>query len=143
MDVAGTLLGAVSLGITLCDSLVAYCRAWKHQDDDVASLASLCKGVRELLQNIEHCIQRSPTLDAKLIETLNNTLQGCTSHCEAVIRLSDKYTPGPPTSTWKDRARELLQKLKFPFEKKALEEIQGIMIAFRGNVDTALGLLNL
>ncbi len=41
------------------------------------------------------------------------------------------------------KAKELTQRLKFPFEKKVLEDLKDIMTAFRGDVDLALGLLKL
>jgi hypothetical protein len=108
--VIGTRFGAISPGITLCGGIVAYCRAWKHQDDDVASLAALCEAVSELLKAIAHRVQIFPILDAKLVGNLNNTHQAYTSHCEAAIRLSNKYNPPLPTSAWKEKARVVLKK---------------------------------
>jgi hypothetical protein len=143
MDAAGTVVGVISLGITLCDGIATYCHAWKHQDDDVRSLTALCEALKQLLQDIEQGVKGNQTLDANIVEKLNDTLQACTGHIEAVLRLTKKYTVGPATTTWKGKARELAQRLKFPFEKKTLEELKGIMIAFRGNADTALGLLKL
>jgi hypothetical protein len=143
MDAAGTVVGAISLGITLCDGIATYCHAWKHQDDDVRSLIALCEALKQLLQDIEQGVKGNQTLDANIVEKLNDTLQACTEHIEAVLRLTKKYTVGPATTAWKGKARELAQRLKFPFEKKTLEELKDIMIAFRGNVDTALGLLKL
>ncbi|KAI9770475.1 MAG: hypothetical protein M1839_003190 [Geoglossum umbratile] len=139
----GTVVGAISLGITLCDGIATYCHAWKHQDDEVRSLATLCEGLKQLLQDIEQGVKGSQTLDPNIVEKLNKTLQACTGHSEAVLRLTEKYTVGPAATTWKGKARELAQRLKFPFEKKTLEELKNIMIAFRGNVDIALGLLEL
>jgi len=143
MDAAGTAVGIISLGITLCDGIVTYCHAWKHQDDDVRSLTALCETLNQLLQDIEQRVKGSQTLDPHIVEKLNDTLQACAGHNEAVLQLTKKYATGPATTAWKGKARELAQKLKFPFQKKTLEELREIMIAFRGNVDTALELLNL
>jgi hypothetical protein len=143
MDGAGTIVGAVSLGITLCDGIVAYCHTWKHQDDEVKSLTTLCETLKQLLQDIEQCVKSSQTLESRTVEKLNDSLQACAGHCKAVLRLSSKYTTTAAATTWNGRARELAKRLKFPFEKRTLEELKDIMIAFRGNVDTAMGLLKL
>ncbi len=74
---------------------------------------------------------------------LNDALKACAERNEAVIQLSKNYAAEPQSTAWKGKARELIQKLRFPFEKKALLELTEIMIAFRGNVDTALALLEL
>ncbi len=143
MDGAGTIVGAISLGITLCDGIARYCHAWKHQDDDVRSLTALCEALKQLLQDIEKRVKDSQTLDRDIVRKLNDHLRACKEHSEAVLRLTTKYAGGPATTTWKGKARELAQRLKFPFEKKTLEELKTIMMAFRGNVDIALGLLKM
>jgi hypothetical protein len=143
MDVAGTIIGALSFGITLCDGIVTYCHAWKDQDKEIRSLTSLCETSKQLLQDIEQRIKDKPTLDPSVVQILNATLQACTKHTEEVLRLTRSYSAGPGPSTMKLRARDLLQRLKFPFEKKTLEELRNIMVAFRGNVDTAMSVLQL
>lgn len=45
MDTAGTIIGAISLSITLCQGITTYCHDWKHQDEEVRSLRSLCDGL--------------------------------------------------------------------------------------------------
>jgi hypothetical protein len=143
MDGAGTVIGAISLGITICDGIAAYCHAWKHQDDDVRSLASLCKTSKQLFLDIQQRVMSSQTLDPSLVGRLNETLHASAQHCEAILQLTEKYVAGPSTDSWKGKAIELAQRLKFPFEKKTLRELMDIMIAFHENVDTALGLLQL
>lgn len=143
MESAGTIVGAVSLGITLCDGIVSYCHAWKHQDEEIRSLKTLCEELKRLLHAIEQRTKYSPILVPDTVGKLNDTIRACSNQGEAVLRLSEKYAPGPANTTWKGKARESARKLKFPFEKKTLAELKDIMLAFRGNVDTALALLKL
>lgn len=143
MEAAGFIVGSISLGVTLCDGVVAYCRGWKHQDDDVRSLTALCEELKQLLQAIEQRVKGGPMLDPNIVAKLNDTFNTCRGRIEAVLLLAEKYGAGAVATTWKEKARELAQRLKFPFEKKTLEELKDIMIAFRGNVNTAMGLLRL
>ena len=143
MDIAGAVVGVTSLSITLCDGIVSYCHAWRHQDDDVRSLSALCETLRELLQAIEQRVQSSQSLDPSIVTKLNATLQESSRQNEAILKLSQKYAAARTVNNWKDKPRELALRLIFPFEKKTLEELKTIKLAFRGNVDTALGLLNL
>jgi hypothetical protein len=143
MDVAGSIVGFLSLGITLCDGIVTYCRAWKDQDKEISTLTTLCETSKQILQDIEQRIKDKPTLDPSVVNILNATLLACTKHTEEVLRLTRNYSAGPAPSTVKLRARDLLQRLKFPFEKKTLEDLKSIMIAFRGNVDIAISVLQL
>jgi hypothetical protein len=142
MDVAGSVFGVISLGITLCDGILTYCRAWRHQDDDVRSLTTLTEGLRLLLQDIERKVKNNPALDPNIVGRLNGTIQACEEHVNTALQLSGQYNTVNPTGI-KGKMREMIQKLKFPFEKKTLEELRTIMLAFRGNVTTAMMLLAL
>ncbi|KAK3985464.1 hypothetical protein QBC44DRAFT_156483 [Cladorrhinum sp. PSN332] len=145
MDAAGTFIGALSLGLTLCQGIVSYCQSWKHQDDEVKSLIALAQGLIQLLLEIQQRITSNPALDPGITAKLDAILQACSGHCDAVLQLSTSYAPGQSTASpsWRHRTKELAKRLKFPIEKKVLGELKDIMLAFRGNVDTALGLLNL
>ena len=143
MDTAGTIIGAISLSITLCQGITTYCHDWKHQNEDARSLRSLCDGIVQHLQAIDQLAKDHPTLNPRIVGRLDDAVKTCNRHCEAVLSLSEKYAGGNPSASWKGKAAEAVRKIKFPFEKKALEELKEIMIAFRGNVDGVLQLLNL
>lgn len=143
MDTGGTIIGAISLSITLCQGITTYCHDWKHQDDDVRSLRSLCDGLEQHLQAIDRVAKSHPTLNSDAIGRLDDAIETCKGHCDAVISLSEKYADGKPAVSWKGKAREGARKLKFPFQKKTLQELKEIMVAFRGNVDGILQLLSL
>jgi hypothetical protein len=91
MDIAASVVGFVSLGITLCDGIFTYCQNWKHQDDDVRSLTALCESSKQLLQDLDQRIKNSPVLDANIVRRLEETLNACTERNEAVLRLARKY----------------------------------------------------
>jgi hypothetical protein len=143
MDAVGTIIGVISLGAALCDGIATYCHAWKHQDDDIRSLKALCGTLKQLLQYIEQRLKVDPILEPDIAEKLHNALQECNKHIEAALRLTKKYEIGSDTRRWKTKGKELVKRLKFPFDKNTLEGLRDIMVAFRGNVDTALAILQL
>ena len=143
MDTAGTIIGAISLSITLCQGVTNYCHDWNHQDEEVKSLRSLCDGLAQHLQTIDKVIKDHPTLSTNIVARMDEAIETCNRHCKAILSLSEKYAPGEPSASWKSKAKEGARKLKFPFQKKTLEELKEIMIAFRGNVDGLLQLLSL
>lgn len=74
MEAVGTAVGVVSLGITLCDGIIQYRRAWKHQHDDVRALKELSTGLKNVLQDVERWLQQHPDLDLSDIKSLNDSL---------------------------------------------------------------------
>lgn len=142
MEATGTVVGVVSLGIILCDGIIQYCRDWKHQDDDVQALRDLTNGLKDILQEVERRLQRLPNLDPARVSSINNSLQACSDQILKAKGISDKYATGQ-TAGKKGKMKDIIQRLKFPLERKVLGELRDIMNAFRGNVDTALNLLNM
>lgn len=141
MDVAGSVVGVVSLGIVLCDGILQFCQGWKHQDDDVRTLKGLADGLKSVLQGAEIWFQQQSELDPTILSSINNSLQACNEQISRAVSISDKYTRGNP-STKKGKMKELLMRLKFPFERKVVGELTDLVVAFRGNVDLAVSLLN-
>ena len=137
METAGTIVGVVSLGIFLCTNIVDYCRAWKNNEEDVRVLADLASELRKILQNIDAQVRRTSNIDPAIISKVDSSMRACREHIDAAIRLCDKHRTVQATGA-KGKVKELVQKLKFPFEKKVLKELKEIIVAFRGNVDTAL-----
>lgn len=142
MDAAGTIVGVLSLGITVCDGVIQYGHSWKNQDDDVRALIALTGGLKHLLEDLDKRLQPNLAHDPGVLQRVKSAIQDCTGHIDSVAHLSEKYTTGR-TSGLKGKAKDVVHKLKFPFEKKTLDELREIMVAFRGNVDTALQVLSM
>lgn len=142
MEATGTVVGVLSLGIALCDGIIQYCRAWKHQDDDVRALRELATGLRNVLQDFERWLQRQPNLDPTLVSGVRNSLQACNNQISNALGVSDKYATGQTTRK-RGKVKDMIQRLKFPLERNVLGELRDIMVAFRGNVDIALNLLDM
>ena len=142
MEATGTVIGVVSLGITLCDGIIQYCRAWKHQDDDVRALRELTTGLKNVLRDVERWLQRQPNFDPAIVSRVSNSLQACHDQISKAVGISAKYATGQ-TIKKMGKVKDMIQRLKFPLERNVLGELRDIMVAFRGNVDIALNLLNL
>jgi hypothetical protein len=141
MEAAGTIVGVVALGITLCDGIIQYCRAWKHQDDDVRALNELTNGLKTVLQDVEIFLQQQPNLDLTAVPSVRHSLKACNDQISKALDISDKYATAQAST--KGKMKDLIQRLKFPFQRNVLGELRDIMTAFRGNVDVALQLLNI
>lgn len=140
MEIVGTIAGTLSLGITICDGIIKYCRSWKSQDGDVRALTALATRLKQLLQILDQRLQSNSAYDPMILQQVTSSIQDCTRHINSVVHLSDRYKSGQ-TGGLKGKAKHIVYKLKFPFEKQALDELRDIMVAFRGNVDTALQIL--
>lgn len=94
MEVVGTVVGVVSFGITLCDGFNEYCRAWRHQDEDVRTLNSLDTTLQRVLGAIKTRLESTPALNLSRIGEVMECIKACKDHIEAANRLNELYSPG-------------------------------------------------
>jgi ElaB/YqjD/DUF883 family membrane-anchored ribosome-binding protein len=141
MDPTSSVISIIAFGITICDGVVKYCHGWKSQGEDVRSLTELANGLKQLLEDIRNLLQSNPTLAPTVSAGLDNAVQACDKHVEALLRLGGNYSTGQ-TAGLMQKTEVALKKLKYPFERKALLELRDILTQFRGNVQLALGILN-
>ncbi|KAF2231811.1 hypothetical protein EV356DRAFT_518197 [Viridothelium virens] len=142
MEAAGTIVGVLSLGITVCDGVIHYCRSWKNQDDEIRALIALTVGLKQLLKDLDDRLLANLPHNLRFLEHVNSSIQDCDRNINSILQLSEKYTVGR-ISGLRGKAKDIAYKLKFPFEKKAFDELREFMVAFRGNVNTALQFLSM
>ena len=141
MEVPSLAIGAVSLGITVCDGIIRYCRDWNRQHDNVRTLEESTNGLKSALLEAQQLMQQHPTLDPANFTTLNDSVRACNDQISQVQKISDKYAE-QQASGKREKLKVAVQRLKFPFEAKVLDELREVIDTFRANVDLALGLLN-
>jgi ElaB/YqjD/DUF883 family membrane-anchored ribosome-binding protein len=141
MEPASSVIGIVAFGITICNGVVKYCQGWKSQEKDVSSLNELANGLKQLLENVHNLLQSNPTIAPTISPSLDNAVQACDKHLEALLRLGGNYATGQTVGLMQ-KTEAALKKLKYPFERRALLELRDILTQFRGNVQLALDILN-
>lgn len=146
LSVAGGAAGVVSLGLTVCQGLLAYYRPFKsfHEEiDNVTCRIETLDGILKTLQNI--LLANAPVLAASQTEPVNtaaDSIQRCKRGLQALERMLDKCnkttSPANPFA-----ARLQSSRLLYPFRRETLMTLMETVTWLHANLNTALQVLGM
>nr|POE72117.1 vegetative incompatibility protein het-e-1 [Quercus suber] len=142
MDVLGTAVGIASLGIQICQSLLAYYDGWKAYESDITATYESIMELSRTLMTLKASLE-GEALDKERVERVKNCLQSCET---ALVKLSDKAQKlrkhGQPEGLTQ-RAWSELQRLQYPFRASTLMKLQEIVSDVQSRLQLAIQVLQL
>jgi hypothetical protein len=85
MEVAASAVGVASLGIQVCQGLLAYYDAWKAYDHDIASTYNAITDLRDTLTILETTLQQEG--DTERVRRVKTCVNNCK---DALLELDRK-----------------------------------------------------
>lgn len=143
-SVATGTAGLVSLGITICDGLLAYCRTYKSRENDLNVLDEHTERLQMFLQVIEKRLQSGPIGDASFHSTVMECFSAC-EHCVQDARaLNGKHSqlPMAPNSSMRNRGKTMLRKFQYPFEADRFDTLRKQLNDFQSALSGLLLVMN-
>ena len=134
VSAAGFAIGAISLGIQVCQGLVSYYADWKSCYDDIDRIYGKLRGLEETLTNVKEGMMKFQGANAKEIADVNEKIASCQ---EAICRLQvvlKKCCSSPSANS----VHKFFQKSLYPFKKSTLQELDASVRDLQGNLDTGL-----
>lgn len=135
--------GLVSLGITICDGLLTYCRTYKSRENDLQVLDDHAGRLQILLQVIEKRLQSGPIADASFRTTMMECFAAC-EHCVSDVQaLNGKYSsPVTSVSPMRNRSKAALRRLQYPFEADRLGTLRKQLSDFHSALSSLFLVMN-
>lgn len=133
--------GLASLGITICDGLMTYCRNYRARSDDVDALNQRAERLRTLLRLLDDRQQGAATNSA-VKSSINECLGACELCLQELGTFSTRHTQTPPNSTLKSHGKSAIRRLQYPFERNMVEFFGQQMQEFQFALSTQIALLN-
>lgn len=134
VSAAGFAIGAVSLGIQVCQGLVSYYADWKSYDDDVDRIFGKLRGLKETLENLKNGMMKVQSANAKELEDVNKKILSCDDSIHRLQAVLKKCRSSPTPN----RVQKFVQKTLYPFRKTTLHELDAIVRDLQGKLHTAL-----
>jgi hypothetical protein len=144
IGVAGTALGVVSLGLELCKGLVSYIKDVRDRDEDISSALRQVDNLRTSLEVIEASMDDLDDDHLKASAAAEKTLQACALELQTLEDYVTKLKPAQsPQRPFKGKARDVVNKLTYPFHKSTLVDLQERLNKINSLLGTALDALGL
>lgn len=134
VSAGGFAIGAVSLGIQLCQGLVSYYSNYKSFDDDIDRIISKLRGLEETLKNLKNGITKFRNANAKEVEDVNKK----TLSCDDGIYKLQKVLQKCRSSSSANSIQKIAQKTLYPFKKSTLQELNVSVRDLQENLNTGL-----
>jgi hypothetical protein len=142
MEVLGTAVGVASLGIQVCQGLLAYYNTWKTYDSDINDTYTSVADLSSTLTILQTALN-DDTLDEERSDRVESCLQSCV---QALVTLSTeaqklKKVAQPVGS--KQKITWGAQRLQYPFQAKTLAKFKIAVGDMQGRLQVALQVLQL
>ncbi|KAF7553586.1 hypothetical protein G7Z17_g3485 [Cylindrodendrum hubeiense] len=133
--------GLASLGITICDGLLTYCRNYRARNDDLLLLGQQAERLRTFLRLLEERQQGQAT-GSDLKSSINECLGACGQCLQELNNFSDKHSQQAPFSSLKSHGRSVIRKFQYPFQKDTFEFFRRQMHEFQFALSSQILLMN-
>lgn len=134
VSAAGFAIGAVSLGIQVCQGLVSYYTDCKSREDDVDRILDKLRGLEETLENLKNGIMNFQSANAKEVDDVKKKISSCDDGIYRLQAVLEKCRSSPSANS----VHKFFQKTLYPFKRATLQELDACVSDLQGNLDTGV-----
>lgn len=140
--VASSTAGLISLGLTVCQSLVQYYRSWKDARSDVARMLVSVEALGKTFHLLQHTVQNKK-FDASLVGRVDEALISCQAGLETLRKKLEKIKIASEEGGFREKMSNKIQRTAYPFRESTLVKLREIVNELRGDLGLALSALQM
>lgn len=141
LEVAGSAVGIVSLGIQVCQGLIQYYGSWKDAPEDVTQMCQSVRNLEETLKLLEDTITDN-RVSTQAKTGVQNNIDACTVSINKLQSKLMKVQELKGSGIW-PKVHGQGRRLLYPFRESTLLKLRGIIAEIRENINLAVEVLNL
>ncbi len=145
MDPLGAASGAaglLSLGITVCQSLLDYYHSWRDAEKDIAKTYASIEELSKTLRLLETTIKYKE-FSSGIVDQVRDSIGSTEGSLLSLKKKLDKVRVVASQNGWRDRAKAQLRRTLYPFKESTLAKLRELTSKTRDNLDLALDLLQI
>ena len=144
ISVTGSVLGVISLGIQVTQSLVNFYNSYKIQNPDLAHTRDMLDSLLEIFQSLEKALSDREFLadEQDLVKNIETSIKNCDDliyEMQDEVQKFDKTSPEETLAIIKRAGR----RATYPFRQSTLQKIDEDIKDIRANISSALDALHL
>jgi hypothetical protein len=143
VSIASGAAGLISLGLTLCQGLVQYYDAWKHQDRDIGNVSSRLVVLKDILELLVTMLPNLDRAGTSLAARVENCLLACLDGMAVLDKTLERCRSSSTPSSFSDRAHATGRRAMFPFRKSTIRSLTSALLLLETNLGLALQVLQL
>lgn len=144
-SVAGSAVGMVSLGITICQGLATYYGQFKsfhgEVDDITCRVENLHTVLKLLLKTLTNPVVSGTFSKSECTTVAIDAILRCWQRLQKLEKTLEQCRTSPSGNTLKSKFQ--INRLLYPFRRETMMALVEIISGLQANLDTALYMLNL
>jgi len=142
MDIAGSAVGIISLGIQCCQGLIKYYDSWKGQDQAVTATCGSLESLGMTLVVLRKAIT-GRQFPPDIISIVEGQITSCEKGIDSLRRKLEKVQNNVLSSGFRDRVRLESKRLLYPFKESTLVKLKEIVHEIRAHLHLTLTTLQM
>lgn len=141
LSIAGSAVGIISLGLSLCGEIVRYARNVQGQSDDIEYLATKASNIRTLMKHLREFIEETNDDLPDVATDLESKAFGLQTYLNRLEGPIGKFKQAQvATESLRSRAQSTWIKAKYHFKKEDLFEVRDCLQSMEMDLNSALNL---
>jgi hypothetical protein len=146
-SIASGAAGVVSLGLSVCQGLLAYYDPYKAYNEEIKNLTIRTEGLKSVLQGLQQLLTTHEALDVSqtmnLMPIVVTTFLNCHEGLQSLQDRLDKYPRKRSTKISKIEALFDTKRLQYPFQRGTIMALADSVKSLQDNLAIAMALLHL
>lgn len=142
LGAASGTAGLLSLGITVCQSLLDFYESWKNAEESVAktyvSIEELSKTFRLLSKTVEY-----KEFNGEVVDQVRDSIRSAEESIHSLERKLNKVRVVALQDGWRNKAKAQFRRTLYPFKESTLAKLRELSSETRDNLSLALNLLQI
>ena len=144
LSISASLVGLISLGIQVTQSLVKFYTSYKHQDSEIAGMAERLENLSSVLQNLDETLssRKFQADEQGLIGNIETSIKNCDELIRELQEECQKFvkaTSGGIKAVFRVAGR----RATYPFRQSTLQKLDEDIGDLHGHLATAMDVLQL
>lgn len=140
LSLAGTAVGIVSLGLSVCQGIFSYCSCFHDCPKETKNMLQKLEGLKDVLEVLEDVFLSHENLrtETPAVKAAKRHILACEN---GLLQLKDILDKSKATPT--DLKRDLINRAAYPFKRDTIRAILEHLESLQSNLDTSISILQL
>lgn len=141
LSIAGSVVGVISLGIQVTQSLVDFYNSYRNQDSELRGITERLEGLTEIFQSLERTLS-SRTFQVDERNSIETSIVNCNEQIQELQEECQKFCK-PSSNGIRAAVKVAGRRVTYPFRHSTLQKVDEDIGEIRANLSLALDLLQL
>ena len=139
--VAGSAVGVISLGIQVCQGLLAYYDSWKGCHQDVENTSKSIASLTETLELVSRVVKNKKGQGEPIEQQIYSIVVRCLTGIEALSKQFERFEKYPDSADIRSKIKSHMRRLYYPFKESTLAKLRDSVQDVRDDLVPALAIL--